>query len=331
VTEPDDHQGASSDDHQSVSVCLPTVRAGDVSAAIESVRRQTHENWELVIVMQGHDDDLRSLVDRAERAEPRIRGLWIPDRGASKARNAGAAAASHDLLAFIDDDCRASPDWLASLVDALGSDSSVGIVAGSLVAPPHHGRRPSKCPESIPDDFTFRPSSDHRELSAGARFVTANCAVARWAWALIGPFDEELGAGTSFRGGEDLDFLIRAVDAGVPIRFLPDSVVEHTSGRRFGIRPVTRLSTAYGAGQGAVAAKLSLAGKGGDAWRRAMWGETVGRPLRRLRVDRVAPRIPRILAFERAYRRCTRDYSVDDRGLLVRRAGGAGPPGGSEG
>jgi glycosyltransferase involved in cell wall biosynthesis len=292
-----------------------------VAAAIRSVQRQSWREWELVVVMQGEDRRLQALVAELHDADPRIRGVWIPERGVSRARNAGVGAAAFDTIAFLDDDCEAEADWLENVAQAFDDDGSVGVVTGALAAPALPRGRLAICPSSWPRDFTLRPTPEDRALPEGSRFVSANLALRRWVWDAVGPFDDELGAGTSFRGGEDLDLLLRIVGAGVPIRFLPGAVVHHTSGARYGFKAVLAISTAYASGQGAVAAKLSLAGSDGSEWRQEMWRQCLIDPLRRLRWHHIPPRLPRLAAFERSYRRCVREFAVDAAGLLVARDG----------
>jgi hypothetical protein len=228
------------------------------------------------------------------------------------------------VIVFLDDDCEAEPDWLARISTVLSEQPDVGIVAGSLVAPPRPRWRISTCPSASPRDFTLRSSAEDWELPEGSDAVTANLAVRRSAWVDVGPFDEHLGAGATFRGGEDLDFTLRAVRCCVPIRFLPAAKVTHTQGRRFGLRAMLRMITAYGYGQGAVAGKMakestpSIAAWNGDAWRKQMWYDGIVDPLRSFRPHRTVRAIPRLIAFERAYRRCRREFDLDEAGQLVR-------------
>ncbi len=312
------------------SICIPSVRAATVEQAVESVRRQRRDDWELIVVMQGEDPDLRLCVDAMSDADSRIRGVWIREMGVSRARNLGIESARYDTVTFIDDDCEAAPDWLEQIHAALTDDPDVGVVAGALVAPPGPRWPISTCPSASPGDFTLRQTPSETESPEGAAFVSANLTVRRWVWDRIGAFDELLGAGSTFRGGEDLDLFVRMTRAGVPIRFLPAAVVHHTHGRRFGITAVARVVSAYGSGQGAAAAKLTHAAPpdaadgGGEAWRRYMWREALVTPLRELRPHRIARAVPRVVAFERAYRRCVRDFTVGADGLLVP---AATPPG----
>jgi glycosyltransferase involved in cell wall biosynthesis len=304
------------------TVCIPCLRAGTIDDAIDSVVAQTWSDWELLIVMQGEDPVLQSRIDQASARDRRIRGVRIPETGVSLARNAGVRAARSDTVVFLDDDCEARPDWLERIAAALDEAPDIGMVAGSLVAPPGPRWPISVCPEAHPTDRTVRPLPDDPTLPDGVAVVTANLAVRRWVWEAVGPFDERLGAGSEFRGGEDLDLLLRAVRRCVPIRLLPDAVVDHSHGRRYGVRAVFRMVTGYGYGQGAVAAKMTLTSQpdsttwNGRAWRRRAWRDAVLAPLRTLRVDRVAVSLPRLIAFELAYRRAVRTRWVDESGLL---------------
>lgn len=306
------------------SVCIPCVRASTIAAAVESVKRQTRSDWEIVVSMQGDDPELRARVEALADSDSRVRGIWVREKGVSRARNLAVAAASLDTVVFLDDDCIADPRWLERIHAALVEEPDVGLVAGSLIAPPGPRWPLSMCPSAAPADFTFRPDPTAPTLPPGSHAVTANLAIRRLAWDLIGPFDELLGAGATFKGGEDLDLLLRAVRSGVPIRFCPDAIVHHTHGRRFGARAVLKMLTSYGYGQGAVAAKMTIsspddASWDGAAWRRQLWRDGVTGPLTSLRVHRVPRSVPRLVAFERGYRRCTRDFDVDVRGFLVPR------------
>jgi glycosyltransferase involved in cell wall biosynthesis len=310
-------------DVQLITVCIPSVRAATIEAAIRSVQRQTWPGWELVIVMQGEDEQLRAKVRDASLADPRIRGVWLAERGVSRARNVGVAEARGGAIAFLDDDCEAAPDWLARLRTAWLENPDVGVIAGSLVAPPAPRWPISKCPSAYPTAGILRHGPDDPDMPSETWLASANLGVRQWAWEVIGPFDEHLGPGTEFPAGEDLDFFLRAIRHRVPIRFLPEAEVIHTYGRRVGVRAVWKMLRGYGSGQGAVAAKMTLFadrdpdGWNGTLWRKQAWREAILDPLKSLRPHQIVRALPRQVAFERSYRACMRAYTVNDRGLLV--------------
>ncbi|MFP4226925.1 MAG: glycosyltransferase family 2 protein, partial [Desulfobacterales bacterium] len=85
-----------------VSVIIPTLnRAWAVGKAIDSVLFQDYPNFELILVDDGSRDQTRSLLSAYQS---RIIYIHQPNQGVSAARNRGIAAASGDLIAFLDSD-----------------------------------------------------------------------------------------------------------------------------------------------------------------------------------------------------------------------------------
>src|SRR5438105_15951698 len=120
------------------SVCIGSVRATTVGPAIESIRRQTWTDWELIVVGQGPDPALRHVGEEAARADTRVRYVHLERRGVSLARNVAVRQATGDIIAITDDDCEARPDWLATLADCFAAEPDVDVVGGALVAPATH-------------------------------------------------------------------------------------------------------------------------------------------------------------------------------------------------
>jgi GT2 family glycosyltransferase len=207
-----------------------------------------------------------------------VRRLHLATPGLSRGRNAGLAAARHDLLVFADDDVVADPDWLCRMVGALDAAPPRTAISGAVLDDGGGaGFVPSTTTRTEPHTFTGRQFGD--PLFAG------NMAIRRAAFAALGTFDERLGAGAEFPGSEDNDFGFRLLEAGWAIRFVPDAVVRHR-GARHG-RELLRLDWAYARGQGAFYAKHRHASD------RFMW-RRFGRNARfRLARLRTAPRMLR--------------------------------------
>jgi glycosyltransferase involved in cell wall biosynthesis len=94
-----------------VSVVIPAFNsAGKLARAVESVRHQTHTEWDLVVVDDGGDEDLDWLE---QLRDPRIVLLRQPNRGVSVARNVGVSVSSAPYVAFLDQDDEWLPDKLA--------------------------------------------------------------------------------------------------------------------------------------------------------------------------------------------------------------------------
>lgn len=111
---------------------IPTYdRAATVVGAIESVLAQSVTDLEVVVVDDGSSDDTETVVTGF--ADPRVRYVRRPNGGISAARNTGAAHASGRLLAFLDDDDRLRPDYLARLGAVLDeTDAAVATCGAEL-------------------------------------------------------------------------------------------------------------------------------------------------------------------------------------------------------
>jgi GT2 family glycosyltransferase len=105
-----------------ISVVLPTRNSEEalLERAIESVRAQTYDHWQLVIT-----DDASSAIDvwrrlTAQHGDPRIRCLESRVRlGIAGNTNRGLDSATGDYVAFLDHDDELTPDALFEIVGAL--------------------------------------------------------------------------------------------------------------------------------------------------------------------------------------------------------------------
>jgi GT2 family glycosyltransferase len=117
-----------------VSIITPSYNAGSyLRATIDSVRAQTSEQWEHVIVDDGSTDgsvhNLRVELD----ADRRYRFVVQPNQGVASARNAGYRATSpcSEYLIFVDADDCLEPTAIATLTTYLDGHADVGVVYSS--------------------------------------------------------------------------------------------------------------------------------------------------------------------------------------------------------
>jgi glycosyltransferase involved in cell wall biosynthesis len=110
-----------------ISIVLPTYnQARWLDGAIDSVRRQTFTDWELLVVDDGSTDDTPAVVAGHTR-DARIHHLPGPHAERAAARNRGIAASTGELIAFLDADDRWLPEKLARQVDALAAEPAAGF------------------------------------------------------------------------------------------------------------------------------------------------------------------------------------------------------------
>lgn len=114
-----------------ISVIMPAYNAADfIATAIGSIRRQSFENWELIVVDDGSADSTLAEARRAASADSRIFIDSIGHGGQSAARNRGLDLARGEFVAFCDADDTYSPRALATL---FGGTSLSEIVVGQYV------------------------------------------------------------------------------------------------------------------------------------------------------------------------------------------------------
>ena len=295
------------------TVVIGATRQGSLPAAIRSVQRQTFDRWELLLIGQGEDAGIREVASRWQLEEPRIRYLHLAHRGLSRARNAGLEVSRGAWVAMMDDDCEASPDWLAVLAARFQADPELGLIGGSMLAPPKPaGHGFGRCPHWEPAEASFDSARESRPPE-GFGIVGGNFALRREVAMRIGRFDESFGVGAEFPAAEEMDYLFRAFAHGVKVVATPSAVVHHSDGWRFGYRTVLRHQRQRGLGNGALAAKRMMRGDaGGREELDALLGK-IAKDLIHLRRPEGAWYTPH---FWLGYRRCVRGYVLGTDGTL---------------
>lgn len=212
----------------SVIICAYTEERWDhLIAAVQSIRDQTRPADQLVIVIDHNED----LLARARQAFPdaTVIANAAAVRGLSGARNSGLEAATGDLVGFLDDDARATSDWIAKMVDLHDADPRVEG-AGGTVTPAWETRRPSW----FPDEFDWVVGCTYRGMPTVPtdvrNLIGASMCFRRRTLIEAGGFRAELGRiGTRPLGCEETDLCIRVgrLRPGGRIVFDPRIRVEH--------------------------------------------------------------------------------------------------------
>jgi glycosyltransferase involved in cell wall biosynthesis len=115
-----------------VSVVIPCWNRDDlIVETLESLRAQSHEDWEAIVVDDLSTDRSADLVLEVAAEDSRVQLVQNPwkRRGASPSRNLGASLASGEFVLFLDSDDLLAPFALEHRVRALRDDPRAGIVA----------------------------------------------------------------------------------------------------------------------------------------------------------------------------------------------------------
>ena len=107
-----------------VSVITPTYnRANFLQRLLESVRCQTFQGWELIIVDDHSTDGTRSIVEECQKRDKRIRYLVnTHSKGPAGARNCGIENAQGEFIAFLDSDDEWTENYLKDSIEALQAE-----------------------------------------------------------------------------------------------------------------------------------------------------------------------------------------------------------------
>src|SRR5690349_5337560 len=220
------------------SVCISSIRVSSLKATIDSIRCQSWQDWELIIVGQGSDLRLKAIGEAAAREDRRIQYFHLTRYGATLARNFALQIASGDIIALIDDDCEARADWLEVLAGYFLEEPELGLVGGALVAPRPARRGLAFCPSVYPTEVLYDPVASRRQEPPGWGWACGNVALRRQVIERVGQFDEYLGPGAIFPAADDNDYRLRLEALGIKMRSTSRAVVYHSYGYRYGLRAV---------------------------------------------------------------------------------------------
>jgi glycosyltransferase involved in cell wall biosynthesis len=190
-----------------VSVVIPSFRGGPfLRECIASVQSQTLENWEVIVVLDGCEDDLSDIEQ-----DQRVRVIRQRQRGVSTARNVGIEHARSELIAFLDDDDRMLPDRLLAQFGAM-QDETVGLCHTQFRFIDGNG---------TPIGPGLSRASQYRDFLRGDGKIFLSSTMTRKS--LV----QEVGGFNSLlQLGEDLDLVFRIAREST-VSFLPEILAEY--------------------------------------------------------------------------------------------------------
>jgi len=222
--------GKENKDRMKVSVVLCTYtmqRYDDFNEAAESILNQAYESIELVVVV----DSNSAVYNRAMEDFGSRRDVFLhnnsENRGVSYSRTKGAALASGEVVAFIDDDAIAEKNWIAELVAAYEEHNAVSV-GGRM-----EGEWIADRPWFLPTEFDWLVGVTHPGFGVDGEEVRntfeSNLSFRRDVFLELGGFDKELGPDAdSYSHSEGAEIGIRLrkeYDRGVV--YNADAVVRH--------------------------------------------------------------------------------------------------------
>jgi len=215
-------------------------RAAILKEALDSLkimRIPDDSEIELIIVDNASSDDTATVIDSFKTTTDglAIKHLQEKRLGKSFALNKGINEAKGALLAFIDDDHIVSDSYLMSVTRAMNEYDGYHIYCGRIL-PNWDGSEPQWVHDN--DKYPIRPFPIPRfdlgdtplEVNEDEHFIpgSGNLAVKKEVFDRIGTFSEELGPkGHDLKGGEDIEFVRRALRSGEKVLYIPHMYQHH--------------------------------------------------------------------------------------------------------
>ncbi len=209
-----------------ISIVVPTYnRARELERCLRSLFSLDYPAHclEIIVIDDASTDETNSMLRRMAQ-EVAARGLETrvvcheQRQGVGVSRNTGAQAARHDLIAYLDSDCVASPGWLRELVPAF-QDERIAAVGGMIRAYDRKsllGRY-----EDVRSSLFMGMQPQQVRLEGPLTYLpTANMLLRRAAW-------QQLSGFAPMTQGEDVDFCRRLLMSGASMHYLPHGVVYH--------------------------------------------------------------------------------------------------------
>jgi GT2 family glycosyltransferase len=212
-----------------ISVVVATYNAAaTLDDCLDSLTKLHYADYEVIVVNDGSSDGSAAIIERYP-----FHAITTANRGVSAARNEGLRAAKGDIVAYIDSDARADPDWLSYLAATFMESDFAGVGGPNLVPP--EDRWLAKCVYRSPGG----PTQVMLDDESAEHIPGCNMAFRKRALDEIGGFDPVFK-----KAADDVDICWRLLDRGYRIGFSPSAVVWHH--RRPSVKAYWRQQVGYG-------------------------------------------------------------------------------------
>lgn len=198
--------------------------------AIDSLLKQDFPEFEVIVVDNASTDGTRQVVE-ARLPHAKLRYIYEPITGLSVARNTGAKIAQSPILAYLDDDAIATPQWLRMLYSAYENHPKLAIAGGKVTL---------IWPEGItsPPWLSDNLAGNLGAYNLGEQWVDIknpgltprglNYSIRRSFLEKIGGFDINLGrVGKRLLSNEELQMTELALQDGWQVAYIPEALVAH--------------------------------------------------------------------------------------------------------
>lgn len=201
--------------------------------AIESLLTQTYGDIEIVVVSDGNERLYNQIIKDYGDCEKLIVGLNQNDGGdnnvdsRNQSRMHGVKIASGDVVAFMDDDAVADPDWIENIANTYKKHDAIAV--GGKLVPLWEGDKP----DFFPEEFYWLIGATHKgfapddEITEVRNTFASNISFRQEVFIELGGFDTSEWSKSSLQG-EEAELCLRMKEKhGEGVMYNPDAVVGH--------------------------------------------------------------------------------------------------------
>ncbi len=211
-----------------ISVVVCTYNRSDLlPVCLQSLADQDFDKdlYEVVVIDNNSTDNTKEITNTFAQKCGNFRVVSEIKQGLSHARNRGWKESCGEYTAYIDDDAKAYPDWLASMLSFIERRPKIVAFGGpyelfTLVPPP----------KWFPPEYgSWNLGDEERPIRVGAEWINGtNMVFKREILQTMGGFNSKLGmSGDTIAYGEETSLLLNLAKDNMPIYYVPQIKVKH--------------------------------------------------------------------------------------------------------
>jgi GT2 family glycosyltransferase len=211
-----------------IVVCADAERV--IGRCIEQLLAQDYPHYELIVVDDASTDRTAAIAQTAadDGALQLVRSKR--NRGCPGARNLGLRHARGEIVAFVDADGFAAPDWLSEIIATFAGDDTIGAVASTVFYDRNpiviNGAGGTVNRQGWAADLLMNESYEHAEIAEEALYpMGCGMAIRRDALERVGPFDDRM-----HNYYDDVDYGVRLWRVGYRVVVAREACVDHGIG-----------------------------------------------------------------------------------------------------
>jgi glycosyltransferase involved in cell wall biosynthesis len=198
------------------SVVIPYYKKRQyIERCIEAVLSQTFQNFEIIVVDDGSQDDIAELI--SNKYANKITLIQQSNQGVSAARNAGIAKAKNEYIAFLDADDYWSENYLALAASVIAKEGNIKMVGCYYTR-----NKEVVVGTAATLDYHLIENYFEKQVFKNTLFTSSSSIIHR------SFFENNPGFNPTIKRGEDLDVWFRTVASGGKIAYINNPLVYYS-------------------------------------------------------------------------------------------------------